>query len=173
MNDLSRPHYSSLPIRRISVLFGRLAPLFVLCGILLGTFFFVAAVSLCAQARPPQMSADAAAVRIVAERSQYWLGTAMAVIEDSASTFTLNDVQRLYQSAPQRFRSGFGETVNFSYTTSAYWLRCEVRIPQHAAHGSWMLVSRNFPATSVDVYVVILPYCPTNKAAIWCRWSNE
>lgn len=84
-----------------------------------------------------QMGISAATVRLTQQTQSVQLAPRISVLEDTAGTLTLADVQR---RAADFQPSGVGDdaAINFGYSSSAWWLRIDLAADPDAAR-DWLL----------------------------------
>lgn len=93
-------------------------------------------------------------VTIEAAHQQYWLGTVVEALEDRDQRWTLDSI--LTSEMQQRFVAIRGTYPNFSYTSSAYWLRCTVVSAQDILPHEW-LIAAYYPSLEHVDFTIITP----------------
>jgi two-component system, sensor histidine kinase LadS len=86
-----------------------------------------------------------------AKSEQYTLGQEITFLEDTNGTWTLDSVRS--QRHSNRFRQIRSAYPNFSYTSSAYWLRYTVVVQSSPILGSWLVAAYYPSVDNCDVYI--------------------
>jgi two-component sensor histidine kinase len=84
-----------------------------------------------------------------ANDSRLDLATQVAVLEDCGGALTINDVER--DEWQGRFTRPTSRTLNFGYSSCAFWVRLDVVCGPEACD-DWLLVVKNPRAEHVDLY---------------------
>jgi len=116
---------------------------------------------LAAWGAPVPAQAQPAAPVLLGTEGNYLLSRSFSWLEDPAGTMTLDDVRRPDAQARLRPMAGSGPASNFGLTSSAIWLRVDLRVPDGVPH-QWLLEVAYPPLDRVDLYV-------PNTSAGWDR----